>query len=160
MLSVAKSKSSHEGKIGFICGLAQAIPFPDELFDVVISLNFLHLFPPPSQRVFVEEMVRVLRPEGLLLLEFDNALHAFGLGLIRRWLGGEPGSLPSEVRSVVPSGARLTKRQGALIPYFWRWLGIYPALARCLDGFASLPLIHKLLCLRIYVIIEKKGTAR
>jgi SAM-dependent methyltransferase len=49
-----------------------ALPFPDETFDALVSLQVIeHL---TSPREFVTECVRVLRPGGLLLIATPNRL--------------------------------------------------------------------------------------
>jgi demethylmenaquinone methyltransferase/2-methoxy-6-polyprenyl-1,4-benzoquinol methylase len=47
---------------------AQHLPFVDGAFDAVVSLNFLHLFTVETQRQMVQEMKRVLRPGGRLVI--------------------------------------------------------------------------------------------
>ena len=81
---------------------AQHLPFVDGAFDTVVSLNFLHLFTVDTQRQMVQEMKRVLKPGGRLLLEFDNALHGGLVGPFKRWTDRERGSLPGRD----PHGAR------------------------------------------------------
>jgi SAM-dependent methyltransferase len=46
--------------------LADALPFPDGSFDVVMSFNAVHHF--PSLAAFLAEAARVLRPAGVLVL--------------------------------------------------------------------------------------------
>jgi len=48
------------------------LPFPDNYFDHVVSTRFLHLFPTNEQRVLLVEMRRVLKPQGQLVVDFDN----------------------------------------------------------------------------------------
>lgn len=51
---------------------ALRLPFPEASFDVVLSTRFLHLFPVERQRLILAEMLRVLKPEGRLVVDFDN----------------------------------------------------------------------------------------
>ncbi len=51
---------------------AEAIPFKDEYFDIVTSTYLLHELPRKARRNAVGEMLRVLRPGGLLVIE-DSA---------------------------------------------------------------------------------------
>lgn len=51
---------------------AAKLPFPDNCFDTVISTRFLHLFPMQEQAQFIHEMLRVLKPGGFILVDFDN----------------------------------------------------------------------------------------
>ncbi len=47
---------------------AAALPFPAERFDVAVSVTVLHHNPYETQRTLIAELLRVLRPGGLLLL--------------------------------------------------------------------------------------------
>jgi ubiquinone/menaquinone biosynthesis C-methylase UbiE len=51
---------------------AKHLPFADNSFDMVISTRFLHLFPPSEQEILLGEMLRVLKPNGKLVVDFDN----------------------------------------------------------------------------------------
>lgn len=53
-----------EVPVEFVQGDAEALPFPDASFDVVVS-QFGHIFAPRSQ-VVTKELLRVLRPGGTL----------------------------------------------------------------------------------------------
>jgi len=59
------------------------MPFASRTFDAIICIRMLHLFPVTQWGSFVNEMRRVLKPGGLLLVEFDSALAGFGWGMIR-----------------------------------------------------------------------------
>lgn len=60
----------------YVRGMAQHIPFADETFDGVTSINTLHNMPEAGD-VFtaIKEMSRVLKPGGKLLVEFRNRNH-------------------------------------------------------------------------------------
>lgn len=51
-------------------GDAINLPFKDESFDAVVCTRFLHIMPYETQRFFIDEMGRVLKPNGLLICEF------------------------------------------------------------------------------------------
>lgn len=53
-----------EGQVEVRVADVGALPFPDGDFDLVVSFTGLHCFPEP--RLAVSEMVRVLRPGGVL----------------------------------------------------------------------------------------------
>ncbi|HEY2924993.1 MAG TPA: methyltransferase domain-containing protein, partial [Candidatus Eisenbacteria bacterium] len=59
---------------------ARMLPFRDGTFDRVVSLRLLHLFPPAYQRHFIDEMLRVLRPGGKLVISLKNPWHKGGRG--------------------------------------------------------------------------------
>lgn len=68
MLAVAQQKVAalhFEPFISLIRGSAQAVPFEDNRFDVVTCLEALEFMPDPNAAL--AEMIRVLRPGGLLL---------------------------------------------------------------------------------------------
>jgi ubiquinone/menaquinone biosynthesis C-methylase UbiE len=143
MLSFAARKAADGRPCGFSVAYAQELPFKSGSFDVVTSLNFLHLFSLDTQRAMIAEMKRVLRPGGILVLEFDNALHGLGLGLLKRWSGRERGSLPSEIRQVIGGGCRLERITGAVLPVMWRIFARYPKVFLPLEGLTRLPLLNR-----------------
>jgi SAM-dependent methyltransferase len=49
---------------------ADKLPFPDQSFDVVIATRFIHLFQHDEKKQIYEEFLRVLRPNGLAVVEF------------------------------------------------------------------------------------------
>lgn len=59
------------------------LPFPDNSFDMVISIRFLHLIPPADWPVFLGELGRVTKPEGQLLVQIFNPLYGGPVALIR-----------------------------------------------------------------------------
>lgn len=69
---------------------ANRLPFPDEKFDVVVSTRFLHLFPLDFQVRILAEMIRVLKPGGRLVVDFDN--------LTSRWLLAVPHFIYNVIR--------------------------------------------------------------
>ena len=66
MLNVAKSKLGD--RAGLTMGDALQIPLPERLFDLVISSLFIHQLDPGQRSMMLEEAVRVLRPDGQILL--------------------------------------------------------------------------------------------
>ena len=90
----------------FARGNAAFLPFESGTFDAVVSLNFLHLFVPVDrQRVFTEEMHRVLRPGGILVIELVNLYQALFLGLYRRRVGDDRGgNAPGDVERLLSPG--------------------------------------------------------
>ncbi len=68
MLDKARQRCQEAGlqNIRFEPGRAEVLPFPAESFDAVVTRATLHHFPDPQQ--VVREMVRVVRPNGKLVL--------------------------------------------------------------------------------------------
>lgn len=76
MLQQAQQRAmAHEvSQVRFVESNGRVLPFANDQFDAVISIRFLHLFPAALHRPFIQEMWRVLRPGGVLLVQFDSAL--------------------------------------------------------------------------------------
>jgi ubiquinone/menaquinone biosynthesis C-methylase UbiE len=67
MLSQAAEKCSDLGFATFAHGdLGERLPFPDATFDRIVSINVLYAV--PDWRATVRELVRVLKPGGLLVV--------------------------------------------------------------------------------------------
>jgi ubiquinone/menaquinone biosynthesis C-methylase UbiE len=89
MLEIAAQELAHElpthivARIRLMQGDAFTLPFADASFDVVVSLNFLHMFRFDLQEKLLCEMTRVCVPNGLVISEFES-LHK-GLFFTRFW---------------------------------------------------------------------------
>lgn len=64
MVEIAK-KSNYSSKLHFSIQDACNLPYGDNTFDVVIISNALHIMPEPEKAL--EEIQRVLKPEGILI---------------------------------------------------------------------------------------------
>jgi SAM-dependent methyltransferase len=75
MIARANKKARRAGgEVAFRLGAAQALPFPDARFHVVLSTIMLHHLPAPSRAACAREMRRVLRPGGrVLVVDFAAA---------------------------------------------------------------------------------------
>jgi len=133
---------------------AQHLPFADHSFDVVVSLNFLHLFSVETQRQMVQEMKRVVTPGGRLVLEFDNALHGGLVGPFKRWTDRERGSLPGEIRDVLGDDCQVLRCRGAVYPVIWRVLSRFPRFGASVERLAYLPGLRHL-AHRLYYELRK-----
>jgi ubiquinone/menaquinone biosynthesis C-methylase UbiE len=156
MLGFAARKAKDIPSCGLIASNAGHLPFQDAAFDVVASLNFLHLFNIDTQRFLVAEMKRVLKPGGTLVLEFTNALNGAAVGLFRRWVGSQPGvlSFPHEIRSVIGENCRVVRVYGAPLPTVWRFFYRFPKLFQNVEklGYIS---PFKWFCQRLYYLVKK-----
>jgi len=85
MLQQAASKRDAAGldSPALVCGNARALPFPNDTFDVVLAIRVLHIFPHVHWGAFIDEMVRVLKPGGTLVVEFDSPLAGGVWAIIR-----------------------------------------------------------------------------
>jgi len=66
MLKVAKSKLGEKAVL--ITGDAVRIPYPNDTFDLVLSSLFLHQINASLRSAVLEEAMRVLQPDGQILL--------------------------------------------------------------------------------------------
>jgi ubiquinone/menaquinone biosynthesis C-methylase UbiE len=112
-----KAKKLNLSNISFIGANARELPFENDYFDIVICLRFFHFIPYNLRRPIIEEMLRVLKPEGILLLEFVNPFYGLIGALYRRWLTkGRPFYLwPTQRRSLF-AGAKVIKTVGTYFP--------------------------------------------
>ena len=67
ILAKARKRAVGAGlEIGFDEAMSNALPYPDDSFDVVLSTLFFHHLPDDAKRQTATELVRVLRPGGRL----------------------------------------------------------------------------------------------
>ncbi|MBP6633947.1 MAG: class I SAM-dependent methyltransferase [Kofleriaceae bacterium] len=71
----------------YVVASAEALPFEDATFDLVVS--YLSLIDIPDHRAAIREMARVLAPNGTLLVVNLTAFNTAGAGL--RWQRDESG---------------------------------------------------------------------
>lgn len=74
----AKNLQAAQPGMQFVAAGAQAIPFPDASFDVALMLKSLHHVPMPDMAMALDEIARVLVPDGLLYVSepiYDGALN-------------------------------------------------------------------------------------
>jgi ubiquinone/menaquinone biosynthesis C-methylase UbiE len=80
MIARARYKARKAGlDVTFANGVAEALPFPDARFDVVLNTVMLHHLGGKARPVALAEMRRVLRPSGrLLTVDFAGARDGHG----------------------------------------------------------------------------------
>lgn len=84
MIQYARQKAAAIRNREFQVGVAEALPFPGDHFDAVVSSLVIHHLPEDLRVRAVEEMRRVLRPGGrLLVAEGRNPRHGI-LSLLAR----------------------------------------------------------------------------
>ncbi|MGB0388841.1 MAG: class I SAM-dependent methyltransferase [Ardenticatenaceae bacterium] len=94
MLLEAQRRAHEAGLEEMSCvqGNARQLPFESETFDGLICNRFFHLLPVFLHRPFLLDMWRVVRPGGVLLVQFRSALTGGGLvwlhELLRRYRQG------------------------------------------------------------------------
>ena len=93
MIARAREKAARAGvDVAFETARAEALPFPDAHFDVVLGTLMLHHLPGPVRRAFAAEARRVLKPGGRVLAVDFEAPARGGKGLIAHFHrhGGVP----------------------------------------------------------------------
>ncbi len=70
MLDVARRRLGERADLQL--GDAARMPYPDGAFDLVLATTVLHEMPPEARGTVLDEMKRVLRPDGrMLLIDFQ-----------------------------------------------------------------------------------------
>lgn len=65
-----------------------ALSFPDQSFDTAISCETIEHVPHPDKAI--QEIYRVLKPGGRLLLTCPSYFNPFGIWCVYRWMIGKP----------------------------------------------------------------------
>lgn len=87
MIQVAKcSATKAHSKAYFQLGVVESLPFEDERFDSVLSSMMLHHLPPVLKVAGLEEIWRVLKPDGrLMVIDVDRPTGMLGQVLMFPW---------------------------------------------------------------------------
>lgn len=85
MIDTARQKATHLGvEINFRVGVIEALPFPEDSFDVVVSSLMMHHLPTALKEQGLAEIQRVLRPNGhLLIVDFISPTTFFSKILLK-----------------------------------------------------------------------------
>ena len=152
MLAIAREKLTRGAHAFFVLGEGSALCFQEASFDYVYSIRTINQLPSREYAFMaIEEMIRVCRPGGAVLLEFINrwGLNRFGKSV--RMSVGDIQSLVARHHSVrvahVAGILAFSTRAMSMTPV--RLLGAFGKVdrlvARCLPA----------LCARCYVLLEK-----
>lgn len=100
MVSIAQKNLQKAGlTAGLLRGNVESLPFRDGSFDTVLCTMAFSGYPRAQDAL--NEMVRVLKPEGRLVLidvNYPNDGHRVGMALTRLWIGG--GDLVRDVHAL------------------------------------------------------------
>jgi SAM-dependent methyltransferase len=96
MLGRAKCRAADDHRAAFLQGSVTCLPFKDRSFDCVASSGVLTCLPSPEASAeALQEFSRVLKPEGVLVVDFFNRISHYTLA--RRHLFREPINPPEYV---------------------------------------------------------------
>jgi ubiquinone/menaquinone biosynthesis C-methylase UbiE len=121
MVRVASEKAQRLGleNIRFLAGSALRLPFKDGTFDAIVCLRFFHFVPRPAWVIIIQEMFRVLKPNGVLILEFLNPFYGVGIRFCRRLFSTSTRSpvylWPFQLCHICP-GVKLRRVVGTYLP--------------------------------------------
>lgn len=85
MLAVARHNAENQRctKVTFVCADCRVLPFGAETFDAVVGTRFMYMMTWPEKRRIIEECRRVLKPRGILALQFNNGFWGIKEELVR-----------------------------------------------------------------------------
>src|SRR5688572_24797176 len=99
------------------------LPFADDTFDAVTSFKFFHLVPNETKRAFIQEMARVTKPGGKVVIEFNSPYYGGVLAFYRYYFRKrKPGGMrqkclfPDQVPTLF-AGLRVRRRLGVKLPF-------------------------------------------
>ena len=75
MLQICRARFASQPHMKFVLGNATQLDFPDGFFDVVLCMGVLDAVPDATPAV--REMLRALKPGGILLVTFTNILSPY-----------------------------------------------------------------------------------
>ena len=149
MIQQCRIKFSERPKASFQTGDVLNLPFADAAFDIVLCLGVLEYVAPGDQDAAIAEVVRVLRPAGVVIFSFANQFSPF-----RRWVAfrnGKSGSIHNGFREYNErdcmawlAGKKLVADPAIpyavnlAIPPLVRWFpGVCASVMAALEPFAS-----------------------
>src|SRR5207249_3300947 len=96
MIEAARRNASKAGlEVGFQVGVAEALPFSDGTFDLVVSQLAIHHLPDDLRPAAFGDMRRVLKPGGrCLIIDFEPPKSGVGHLVVLMNVGGDTISLP------------------------------------------------------------------
>lgn len=81
--AAGKARDANRSSLWFTQANAGQLPFRDGTFDAVVSFKFFHLVPNDVKPVLIREMIRVLKPGGKLVAEFNSPYYGGVLAFLR-----------------------------------------------------------------------------
>ncbi len=74
-----QAKANLSAPLPLIQGDAEHLPFQKQAFDIVLSCRFFHLIPLRLKRICLKEFSRVVKADGIIIIEFINASYFLNL---------------------------------------------------------------------------------
>jgi len=119
--SLSRALAADPNRAGcYVGGEAYKLPFCDESFDLVVSIGVFQALACPERAL--DEMVRVLRPKGILMVDFLNAFELVALARsaqerLRGRLPRVHTYSPFQVhRWLTERGLKVVRRAGVYLP--------------------------------------------
>jgi ubiquinone/menaquinone biosynthesis C-methylase UbiE len=171
-ISMGMLRHAHRKQMTVLQGEASRLPFAANCFDGVLAKGVLHHV--PDMAAAVEEIARVLKPGGLVVLAEPNLspLRAFKYTLKNRnehFSALHRAIRPSDLRRIVAASLAVTRlRYFGLLAYVAAFPDILPIgmTARRMDGLirldeklARLPLVERF-CWAFTLSAQKQGAGR
>jgi ubiquinone/menaquinone biosynthesis C-methylase UbiE len=144
---------------------AGELPFPDDTFDAVISFKFFHLVPNEVKSVLIRDMVRVLKPGGKLIIEFNSPFYGGVLAFLRYYFRKQrPGGMrtkclfPDQLPTLF-AGLQVMRNYGVKLPLSGMMSGLVGVdpIAAVNSWFGRLPGL-KYACYALIVEARKPRT--
>ena len=88
MVRKAQEKAQRKGLTNatFRVANGRLLPFSAGTFDIVTSFKFFHLIPNSEKHLFIQEMTRVVKPGGRLIVEFNSGYYGVAMAFLRHYL--------------------------------------------------------------------------
>ncbi len=127
MLDHARERAPHN--CSYQVGEGQALPFPDASFDVLVSTVAVHHMPSSARGLAVQEMFRVLRPGGrLLIAEFHPPANPIAAHLVGVLVGpAMRPSMPELLAELVPGAGFQIRTTGRVKPLLYYVEAVRPS---------------------------------
>lgn len=165
MLRKAKEKRKNLKltNISFRQGNAKELPFKDNSFGCITSFNFIHMFGLESQKVLINEMARVLKPGGTIIVEFDSFYKGIIMGaILQKMKPSTHLNKPSDLKYLFENEElQIDVVYGTVIPFLYkiRLYQILPSLFLCIERIARFYPFN-FLTERFFVKVIKKTTTK
>lgn len=166
MLGIASSNLRAHGaerSIALLQGDAFGLPFPDRSVSAVMSLNFLHMFHFKLQKQLIDEMVRVCRPGGVVVVEFESIHKGLFISRYaeqRRLARRTKFNSAWEIKRLFPNDRFSCVRvYGTALPVAYRFLSFAPRVGWAIETIGHWGPI-KWLCERVIVAGTVRGDGR